>query len=97
MYSVSRIELDGVERDSAAPVASLRAALEERDRQIAADKRGPSRVHYRVTDDEDPERGELDWDAEELQCLGHPAEDCGPEGEHCAIGDVLYCDGRCRG
>lgn len=31
----------------------------------------------------------------EPECLGHPAEDCGPEGEHCSIGDVLYCDGSC--
>ena len=96
MYLVSRIELDGVERNLAS-VESLRVALQQRDQHIAGDKRGPSRVCYRVTDGEDPERGDLDWDAEELECRGHPAEDCGPEGEHCAIGDVLYCDGRCRG
>lgn len=34
--------------------------------------------------------------AEDRECLGHPAEDCGPAGEHAAIGDVFYCDGSCR-
>lgn len=48
-------------------------------------------------DPQDVELAEEEVRAEDRECLGHPAEDCGPAGEHASIGDVFYCDGSCRG
>lgn len=65
-YSVRVVFLDGVDRTAADGFTSLREALHWAD-QYTLDLRKAnytsSMVHVGVIDNEDPERGELDWDA----------------------------------
>jgi hypothetical protein len=79
-YVISRIELDGVERDLYRS-DDLAAALRYRDEKAGEDKRPPSKVLFRVTDSDDGERGDAEWC--ENEC-GRGAFH-GPDGHFCEI------------
>lgn len=64
-FAVRAVFLDGVDRNQSLHT-SLRQALRSAD-EYRADMRAKgydrSRLHVGVIDEDDPERGELDWDA----------------------------------